>query len=285
MRDDVAISGSQGKTMKIMLIDISKCNGCHNCQIACKDEHVGNDWTPYSKPQPITGQFWTKVMDVTRGTFPKVKVSYLHSICQHCDDAPCIPACPQKAIYKRGDGIVLIDPGKCGGSRNCLDACPYEAIYFNRDLNISQKCTFCAHLLDKGWKEPRCVDVCPTGARAFGEEDQFADLIKKAEILLPESKAKPRVYYIGLPKRFIAGALYDPKQDECIRGAKIALTNLKTGEKIVASSDDFGDFWLEGLKVGKFSVVIEKEGFQVKEIESVSTEKDVNLGDIALVTV
>lgn len=268
--------------MKVMVVDISKCNGCHNCQIACKDEHVGNDWTPYAKPQPITGQFWTKVTDVTRGTFPKVKVSYLHSICQHCDNAPCIPACPQKAIYKREDGIVLIDPGKCGGSRNCLDACPYEAIYFNRDLNISQKCTFCAHLLDQGWKAPRCVDVCPTGARAFGEEEQFADFLKKAEVLLPESKAKPRVYYIGLPKRFIAGALYDPKKDECIGGAKITLTDLETGEKILTKSDDFGDFWLEGLKGGNFSLAIEMDGYRVKEIKSASTEKDVNLGDIAL---
>jgi tetrathionate reductase subunit B len=270
--------------MKTLIIDISKCNGCHNCQIACKDEHVGNDWMPYAKPQPITGQFWTKVMDITRGTVPKVKVSYMHSICQHCDDAPCVPVCPQKAIYKRADGIVLIDPEKCAGSRNCLDACPYEVIYFNRDLNISQKCTFCAHLLDEGWKEPRCVDVCPTGARTFGDEDQCADLLKRSEILLPDSKTKPRVYYIGLPKRFIAGALHDPRKDECIGGAKITLTDLETGKRIVASSDDFGDFWAEGLKVGRFSLSIEKDGYKTKEIQAVSTEKDVNLGDIALLT-
>ncbi len=37
--------------MKALVIDITRCNGCHNCQIACKDEHVGNDWTPYAKPQ------------------------------------------------------------------------------------------------------------------------------------------------------------------------------------------------------------------------------------------
>ena len=47
--------------MKVFVIDIAKCNGCYNCQIACKDEHVGNDWTPYAKPQPDTGQFWMKV--------------------------------------------------------------------------------------------------------------------------------------------------------------------------------------------------------------------------------
>ena len=45
---------------KVMVIDLSICNGCHNCQIACKDEHVANDWTPIAKPQPDTGQSGTR---------------------------------------------------------------------------------------------------------------------------------------------------------------------------------------------------------------------------------
>ena len=123
--------------MKAMVIDLTKCNGCYNCQIACKDEHVGNDWTPYAKPQPDTGQFWMKVTDMVRGTVPKVKITYLHDICQHCDDAPCIPACHQKAIYKRDDGIVIINPDKCAGRMDCIHACPYKVIYFNEVLNIA----------------------------------------------------------------------------------------------------------------------------------------------------
>ena len=55
--------------------------------MACKDEHVGNDWSPIAKPQPDTGQFWNRVHDNVRGQVPKVKVTYMHSICQHCDDA------------------------------------------------------------------------------------------------------------------------------------------------------------------------------------------------------
>src|SRR5450756_2701295 len=94
---------------KVLVIDINKCNGCHNCQVVCKDEHVGNDWAPIAEPQPDTGQFWNKVTSMTRGSVPKVKVSYLHSICQHCDDAPCIEACNVNAIYKRDDGAVIID--------------------------------------------------------------------------------------------------------------------------------------------------------------------------------
>jgi len=267
---------------KVLVIDINKCNGCYNCQIACKDEHVGNDWTPYAKPQPDTGQFWNKVTDMVRGTVPKVRISYLHDICQHCDEAPCIEACLVKAIYKRDDGIVIIDPEKCRGHRLCVSSCPFDVIYFNDDLNIAQKCTFCAHLLDKGWKEPRCVDACPTGAFTFGEEAEMKELIGKAELLRPDLNVKPRVYYIGLPRRFVAGAVYDPEADECIGGATATLTGVGTGEKFTAKTDNFGDFWLEDLKVGSYSLVIEKEGYYSQKVESISTEKDVNVGDIKL---
>jgi len=58
--------------MKAFVIDVSICNGCYCCQIACKDEHVGNDWTPIAKPQPDTGQFWLKQNEFVRGTVPKV---------------------------------------------------------------------------------------------------------------------------------------------------------------------------------------------------------------------
>ncbi len=268
--------------MKSLVIDISKCNGCYNCQIACKDEHVDNNWSPYARPQPDTGQFWMKVTDIVRGSVPKVKISYMHDICQHCDDAPCITACQQNAIYKRGDGIVIIDPEKCAGSKDCIKACPYGVIYFNEELNISQKCTMCAHLLDKGWKDPRCVEVCPTGALTFGEEDDLKELIDKAEVLHPEFKTSPRIYYIGLPGRFIAGAIYDPEEDECIEGATVTLTDMETGKKYVTETDNYGDFWLEKLNIGTYSLIIEKDGYRLKEIKSISTEKDVNLGDIEL---
>ena len=80
--------------MKAFVIDVAHCSGCYCCQIGCKDEHCGNDWTPYAKPQPDTGQFWLKINETVRGTIPKVKISYVPVLCQHCDNAPCIEACP-----------------------------------------------------------------------------------------------------------------------------------------------------------------------------------------------
>jgi tetrathionate reductase subunit B len=268
--------------MKAFIIDVTKCNGCYNCQIACKDEHVGNDWSPIARPQPDTGQFWIKVEDIVRGQVPKVKLAYMQHICQHCIDAPCLKACKSGAIYRRNDGLVIINPEKCTGQKLCIDACPYNAIFFNQDMRIAQKCTGCAHLLDRGWKEPRCVDVCPTGALRFGEEIEFADIIGKAEILNSEAKTGPRVYYIGLPKRFIAGAVYDPEIDEVLEGASVTLKDEKGNQAGSITTDSFGDFWFEGLKVGKYSVKIEKEGYLPSEVLSISTEKDINIGDLEM---
>ena len=268
---------------KVLIINYDICNGCYNCQVACKDEHVANDWAPIAKPQPDTGQFWNKIYDNVRGQVPKVKITYEHSICQHCDEAPCIPACKSEAIYKRDDGIVISDPEKCTGARNCIDACPYGVVYFNSDLNIAQKCTMCAHLLDDGWKEPRCVDACPTEALRFGEEEDLKEYIKQAELLHPEYNAKPRVYYIGLlNKYFIAGAAYDPEEDECLEGATVTLSDAKGKKVATLKTDVFGDFWFEGLEEGVYSLRIEAKGFAAKKFDDLNTEKDINLGDIPL---
>jgi tetrathionate reductase subunit B len=268
---------------KALIIDITKCNGCHNCQVACKDEHAGNDWFPIARPQPLTGQFWTKVTDRVRGSVPRVKVSYLHSICRHCDDAPCIKACPNKAIYKRQDGIVIIDPAKCKGNKSCVRECPYEeVIWFNEELNISQKCTFCAHLIDKGWNETRCSDACPTGAFTFGDEEELRDQIGKAEISDTDSKTKPRVYFIGLPKRFAGATIFDPEEDEVIIGADVVIINNSTGKEISIKTDEFGDFWVDGLSPDRHAIVIKKNGYPEKILEADLTGNDVNLGDIPM---
>jgi tetrathionate reductase subunit B len=268
---------------KVMIIDITRCNGCHNCQIACKDEHCGNDWSPIAKPQPLSGQFWNRVVDRVRGQVPKVKVAYEHTMCQHCDDAPCMSACPEKAIYKRPDGAVVIDPQACKGSHNCVEACPYEGVvYFNEDLRIAQKCTFCAHLLDKGWTQTRCSEACPTGAITFGDEADLAESIARAELLRPDLATAPRVYYIGVPKTFVGGTLYDPEADEIIEGARVDLERLDDDLSVTTATDEFGDFLIDGLLTGLYNVAIHKDGYAPIELAAVAVEQDLNLGDLAM---
>ena len=141
----------------------------------------------------------------------------------------------------------------------------------------------CAHLLDNGWKEPRCVDACPTDALRFGEEEDLKEWIEQAEVLHPEFNAKPRVYYMGLPdKRFIAGAVYDPEEDICIHDARATLTKIGSNEQYTAMTDNYGDFWFEDLAAGDYSLIIEKEGYHKQKIVNISAEKDVNLGDIGI---
>jgi len=267
---------------KVFVIDLSICNGCYTCQFMCKDEHSGNDWTPIAKPQPEVGQFWLKLEERVRGTVPKVKVAYRPHICMHCDNAPCMAACKVKgAKYKRDDGLVIIDPTKCTGCRNCLDVCPYDAIYFNEDLKLAQKCTGCAHLLDNGWAEPRCADACPNLAIRLMDEDDAKALIAKGEVLKPECKTNPRVYYLNMPKKFIAGTIFDPVEDEVYIGADCNLTG-PGGKKYNVKTDAYGDFWFNDIPDGVYKLDI-KAGKKTMSFDNLDvTEVDLNLGDIAI---
>ena len=272
-----------------MVIDITKCNGCYNCVLACKDEYCGNDYPAYSAAQPLTGHFWMRLIEKERGKFPKVKVAYTAVPCMQCEDAPCLQAASNNAIYRRPDGIIIIDPEKAANQKEIASACPYRVIYWNEEKNIPQKCTFCAHLLDKGWKEPRCVEACPTGALIFGDlEDPDSQIAKimastKVETLHPEYGLKPRVHYIGLPKRFIAGTvIFEDKEDECAENVTVTLTD-KTTRK-TAQTDNYGDFEFEELESeAEYTVKIEHPGYAPQEFK-VPTKTDVYLGEIVLVT-
>ena len=178
--------------------------------------------------------------------------------------------------------ISTVNKEYCTGCQNCVEACPYDAIYFNETLNLAQKCTGCAHLLDQGWKEPRCVDACATGALSFIEISENQELFDNAEALHPEFGTQPLVVYYHLPKRFIAGAVYDPQADECLQDVEVVLTDQKTGQVHTALTDIFGDFWFNQIDAGVYRLEVGEEGFLHEVIENVSTEKDINVGDIAL---
>ncbi len=158
-----------------LIIDVALCHDCNNCFLADKDEFVGNDWPPYSAAQPWSGHRWMNIFRKERGQFPLVQVAYLPMPCMHCDQAPCLT--PDEAVYKRPDGLVIIDPVKAKGRPEIVDTCPYGAIYWNDDLDLPQKCTGCVHLLEEGWTETRCSQVCPTGAIVFvwASDEEMAD--------------------------------------------------------------------------------------------------------------
>lgn len=272
----------------VMIVDVTRCNGCFNCQLACKDEYVENEFPPYSAAQPDMGHLWMRVLVRERGQFPRVKVAYRPTLCLHCDEAPCIKASTDNAIYQRRDGIVIIDPVKAVGQRQVARSCPYNVIFWNDSKNLPQKCTFCAHLLDKGWKEPRCVEACPTLALRFGDADnpnsEVSKLIAsgKAEPLQTEYGTKPRVYYIGLPKTFITGSVAYGDIDECAEGVKVTLTNVSTKQTWSSTTNNYGDFEFEGLEIGRsYTIKIEREGY-VTQTLSIDLKTDTYIGEIIL---
>ena len=144
---------------KAFVFDIARCSGCYCCQLACKDEHCGNDFTPIAAPQPDIGQFWIKVKDYVNGSAPKVAVHYVPEMCNHCEKCSLLAIARDGDVYRREDGLIIIDPVKAKGHKELATACPYGAEYWNAELDIPQKCTGCAHLLDNGYKLPRCVEM------------------------------------------------------------------------------------------------------------------------------
>jgi Fe-S-cluster-containing dehydrogenase component len=275
-----------------IIIDIAKCENCNNCFLACKDEHVGNDWPRYAAPQPDHGPKWIQLFSKERGKYPFIDVAYLPSPCMHCGDAPCMKVAKENAIYRRDDGIVIIDPVKVKAQQNVVAACPYHAIWWNEELQIPQKCTMCAHLLDSGWTKTRCVQACPTGALSMLHEEPYkiAELIgeEKLAAYRPELKTLPHVLYKNLyrfTRCFIGGsvAYMSGEKEECAEGAKVTLVDAdgKTGAEQV--TDSYGDFKFDGLaeNSGKYSLTVSFKNYPLKTI-SIELQDSVYTGVISL---
>jgi Fe-S-cluster-containing dehydrogenase component len=276
-----------------LIIDIAKCEDCNNCFLSCKDEFVGNDFPPYSIAQPRHGQRWINIFSKERGQCPTVDVANFPMPCMHCDNAPCIKKAAAGAIYKMNNGIVVIDPVKARGQKGLVDACPYGAMWWNEEQKVPQKCTLCAHLLSDGWKEPRCVQSCPTGAMKIvkAEDSQMTRLIEqeKLEVFHPEYKTQPRIYYknlyrylkafIGGDVAFVKGGLVD-----CAEGALVTLfqNSKKIGERV---TDNYGDFKFDGLdeNSGRYSLQVAYKVGTAKTVEiDLTTSR--NVGTILIET-
>ncbi len=238
-----------------LIVDVARCENCHNCTLAVKDEFEDNEFPGYSKPQPRHGHEWIRIDRKVRGEGSMVDAAYLPRMCNHCDNAPCIKA-GGGAVAKREDGIVMIDPEKARGRKDLVDSCPYGNIWWNEEHQVPQTWFFDAHLLDQGWSEPRCAQACPTDAlRAIKVSDaEMASLVEKENlrVLHPEFNARPRVFYKNLhryDKCFLGGSIVADLAgvEECVEGANVILK--QAGREIARSqSDVFGDFKFDGLE-------------------------------------
>ena len=271
-----------------LIIDVAKCHDCNNCFLSCKDEFCENDFPPYSVAQPWHGHKWMDILRKERGQYPLVDVVYLPVLCMHCDDAPCLTE--DGTVYKRADGVVLIDPEKAKDREDILSTCPYGAIWWNEEKAVPQKCTFCVHLLDDGWTQPRCVQACPTGAMRFVlvDESEMEGLVdsEKLEVYHPEYQTGPRVYYKNLyrfTRCFIGGSVALKDVDECAEGAQVTLRD-GSGQTVgTATTNNYGDFKIDDLQAdsGEYGLEVEYPGYQKQETK-VDLKESVNVGSIFL---
>jgi uncharacterized Fe-S cluster protein YjdI len=183
------------------------------------------------------------------------------------------------AVYRRDDGLVIIHPERAKGQRDLVASCPTGAIYYNEILDLPQKCTGCAHLLDNGWEVPRCVDSCATGALSFVEEAETN--LSRATVLEELGGLGPRVYYLNYPKRFLAGAIIDFEKDEVVIGADIALMD---GDVVVAQSktDYLGDFIFEQIDAKPYALKVTAPGYADRIVQADVTAGDLSIGDVGI---
>ena len=261
-------------------IDSSRCMACYACFMACKDEHCGWD-TTVSKSQPHMGQFWMNIIEWERGDNERhIKTATVPTPCSHCDNPACVAAAKDGAVYKRADGIVIIDPEKAKGQKQIVEACPVGAVYWNAELEIPQKCTMCAHLLDDPdypGKEPRCVEACPNQALVFGDlDDPNSEINKviaanKVTQLEALGNMGSSVVHLNVPSAFIAGTVFYPAEEEEVYiGAQVKAT-CECGKVYETITNWAGDYEFEDLpKNKKFAVEITTKDFQTVNFDVVT---------------
>jgi len=156
---------------KILLVKVEKCMGCKSCELACAVAH-----SSMKDLNSLVGSTERPGYRIHVEAYENIAVP-VH--CNHCDDAPCMMACPTGAIYREGENEpVLFDAVRCIGCKMCVQACPFGMITMRLDGKGVLKCDLCIERLAKG-QEPACVVACPTNSLVFGDEEQLAQMKRR----------------------------------------------------------------------------------------------------------
>lgn len=211
--------------------DAEKCIGCGRCVVACKRENKVPWESSYNRTWverytiTVDRQVFVDSPEAGRDGFrtdPEVpetpkpeiwKSFFVPKLCNQCDKPPCVTVCPVGATYMTDNGVILVDQEHCIGCRYCIQACPYGARYVLPEasathfgqVRVIDKCTWCYHRITRGIL-PACVEVCPVGARVFGDlrdpQSQVRKILaeKRVSVLKPDLGTEPKVYYVGLER-------------------------------------------------------------------------------------
>ena len=221
--DSAASIPGKDKTLKVDYdrwygfgFDIDKCIGCGSCAKACKIE---ND----VPTEPFYFRTWieqyTEENDGTlkvqspNGGIDGQKQSvadkdisnsfFVPKTCNHCSHSPCVQVCPVGATFVSPEGVVLVDEKYCIGCGYCVQACPYGCRYIHPEKDVADKCSLCYHRIKKGLA-PACVEVCPTGARIYGDlRDKKGVMVRflkehNCHVLKPHLNTGSKLFYNAL---------------------------------------------------------------------------------------
>lgn len=197
-------------------IDIEKCIGCGMCAKACKSENdVPKDpfyYRSWVEQYTIKNDGTLKVespnggIDGLKQSVPDeeiFKTFFVPKMCNHCEKSPCVQVCPVGATFDSPEGVVLVDDKYCIGCRYCIQACPYGCRYLHPEKKTADKCTLCYHRITKGLN-PACFEVCPTGARIYGDLNDKNGVMHKflkehnCHVLKPNLNTGSKLFYNGL---------------------------------------------------------------------------------------
>lgn len=173
-RKDVAASAVPESAQRGFLLDVDTCVGCASCVSACREAS--------GTPQGEEGRRRLVRYELEGGELRHVPLS-----CLHCAEPACARVCPARAVFKRPDGVVVVDPGLCIGCRYCRQACPFD---IPRYLDgVMDKCDFCSGAF-RGPKAPRCASACPTGALRSGTLAELRE-VADGEVRLLDAPTNP----------------------------------------------------------------------------------------------
>ena len=153
-----------------ILVDTTRCTGCEECVLACKEENdLGPDRLRRGQ-QAVDGLSATRFSTILR----KPDDHFVRQQCRHCLEPACVSACLVGAMQKTPEGPVIYDSELCMGCRYCLVACPYGIPRYQWDeaAPLVRKCNLCYPRIQEG-REPACVEACPEEALLFGEREDL----------------------------------------------------------------------------------------------------------------
>jgi len=183
-----------------LVVNIQRCVACGRCELECAVAH--------SNGKDLSLAMLERPAQLPRLELRSLNGRHALAVCHHCDNPPCVAACPADALKKEGPGYpVLYDREACTGCKQCIEACPFGVIKLDRDEEHIVKCDLCTERLAAG-KEPACVEACRTRAIEFRDREAQA------------RAGHPAVYTIDPEKCIACGKCRRVCPVEAIRGAK-----------------------------------------------------------------